>query len=168
MNGRMIAVEPRTYRHAEGADISQQEQVIRLHRTKRPVLSRAFRAVEGFDAVDLEWPIFSSRSAMTGSVSILLRPERFLGGLIRPKIIRGSPLHVRVIQTDGRILYAADAAEVGRRIEMARSGSGAFPASGQARETGVEGRWSWVTVGLHGTEWRVVAVRGENSIGPRE
>jgi hypothetical protein len=175
MKGRMIAVEPRAHRNVEGADISQQEQVIRLHRTKRPVLSRAFRAVEGFDAVDLEWPVFSSRSEMIGSVSILLRPERFLAGMIRPAI-RGLPVHVRVIQTDGRILYAEDAAEIGRnllrdplhrqsspgpKIVTARSGSSAFRSPGQAREAGAELRWSWVTVGLHGTEWRVVAVDGK-------
>jgi hypothetical protein len=178
MKGRMIAVEPRTHRDFEGSDISQQEQVIRLHRTKRPVLSRAFHAVEGFDAVDLEWPVFSPRSELIGSVSILMRPEELVAGIIRSKT-RGSPVHVWVIQRDGRILYAEDAAEIGRnllrgplhgqgtrlrsmarQIVTARSGSSGFPAPEQARERSVEDQGSWGTVGLHGTEWRVIAVEG--------
>jgi hypothetical protein len=176
MKGRMITVEPRSHRDFEGSDISRQEQVIRLHQTKRPVLSRAFHAVEGFEAVDLEWPVFSSGSEMIGSVSLLMRPQDFLGGTIRLKT-REFPVHVWVIQSDGRILYAENAREIGRNllrgprgrqgsrlrspgptIVTARSGSGMSPVPGQARGHGVEGRWSWVTVGLHGTEWRVIVV----------
>jgi hypothetical protein len=176
MKGRMITVEPRSHRDFEGSDISRQEQVIRLHRTKRPVLSLAFHAVEGFEAVDLEWPVFSSGSEMIGSVSLLMRPQDLLGAIVRPTT-RETPIHLWVIQTDGRILYAENAVEIGRNllreprrrqgsrlrspgptIVTARSGSGMFPVPGQARGHGVEGRWSWVTVGLHGTEWRVIAV----------
>jgi hypothetical protein len=174
MKGRMITVEPRSHRDFEGSDISRQEHVIRLHQTKRPVLSLAFHAVEGFEAVDLEWPIFASGSKMLGSVSLLLRPQDFLGGMIRPEA-RESPVHVWVIQTDGRILYAENPREIGRnllrgprgrqgsllrsagrKIGTARSGSGVFPSPGQAHEQDVNGQWSWVTVGLHGTEWRVI------------
>jgi hypothetical protein len=46
----MLAVEPAAYQSAEGADISDQEQVVRLHATLDPVLSKTFRAVEGFEA----------------------------------------------------------------------------------------------------------------------
>src|SRR5262249_24093488 len=49
--GRMVTLEPASFKQFEGVDISQQEQVRRLHRTKKPVLSNAIRAVEGFDAV---------------------------------------------------------------------------------------------------------------------
>lgn len=179
LKGRMITVEPRSHRDFEGSEISRQEQVIRLHRTKRPVLSLAFHAVEGFEAVDLEWPVFSSGSRMIGSVSLRMRPQDFLGAIIRPKT-RESPVHLWVIQTDGRVLYAENLGEIGRnvlrgprrrqgsllrsagrKIGMARSGSGVFPSPGQARGEDVQGRWSWVTVGLHGTEWRVIAVEDE-------
>ena len=71
--GRMVTLEPAAFKQFEGADISQQEQVRRLHRTKKPVLSDAIRAVEGFDAVDLEYPVFSPQGKLLGSVSMLIK-----------------------------------------------------------------------------------------------
>jgi hypothetical protein len=49
--GVMLLVEPAQYRSVEGTDIGGQEQVQTLLRTRKPVMSRVFRTVEGVAAV---------------------------------------------------------------------------------------------------------------------
>ena len=114
-SGRMITVEPQEYRKFEGADISKQEQVIRLHKSKKPVFSKVIRTVEGFEAVDIEYPVFSSEGGFMGSVSLLIRPETLLSGVATP-LVQGLPLDVWAMQKDGRILYDPDEEEVGRML----------------------------------------------------
>ena len=62
-----MALEPQIYHSYEGADIAKQEQVVRLHQTKLPVMSLNMPMVQGSDAVDLEWPIMGEGKAMKGS-----------------------------------------------------------------------------------------------------
>ena len=186
--GTMVVVEPRAYQEFEGSDISQQEQVVRLHQTQQPVLSHAFRAVEGFDAVDLQWPVFSPNDEMIGSVSMLILPESLLATCITPEVT-GFPVDVWVMQKDGRILYDPDAEEIGRnlfedpiyqpfaqllalgeRIAAERSGFGNYEFFGSGFSAPVKKNASWVTVGLHGTEWRLVVthvVVGDSSAATR-
>ena len=59
IHGRIIMVEPAPYRSAEGRDISDQAHVRRILMRHKPVLSPVFRSVEGFDAVDVEYPVFN-------------------------------------------------------------------------------------------------------------
>ena len=82
------------------------------------------------------------------------------------------------MQTDGLILYDPDPEEVGRnlfqdplykpyvqllslgeRIASERSGSGVYEFLGPGLTDPVVKSASWATVGLHGTEWRLVVVR---------
>ncbi len=175
-SGRMVLVEPEEYAKFEGSDISAQEQIIRLQKTKKPVLSNVIKAVEGFDAVDLEHPVFSSRAELAGSVSLLIRPETMLEAIISP-VVRGTPVDVWLMQKDGRILYDPDEAEVGRMlfddpvykpypqllslgtlIARERSGTGSYEFLGKGLEKPVMKDAYWTTVGLHGTEWRLVAI----------
>lgn len=176
-NGTMLRVEPAAYREFEGADISQQEQVIRLRQTEQPVLSQAFRAVEGFDAVDLQTPVFGPEGKVIGSVSMLIRPESFLSTLIAPEV-QGLPIEVWAMQPDGLILYDPDVEEIGRNLftdplylpfpellvlgaEIAArdSGTGSYTFLGRGMSAPVEKSAFWVTVGLHGTDWRVVTTQ---------
>ena len=113
--GRMVTIEPGEFHEFEGADISNQAQVLELHRTRRPVLSRVFQTVEGFPAVDLEHPVFGREGEPAGSVSLLFRPEEFLAALVEP-IVRDLAVEVWIMQTDGRILYDADREEIGRML----------------------------------------------------
>lgn len=176
-SGRIVAVEPEAYQEYEGLNISDQEQVLRLHETHEPVLSLAFRAVEGFDAAALQWPIFAPDGELSGSVSMLIRPGSLLATLITPEV-RGFPIDVWVMQPDGLILYDPDVEEIGRNLftdplyqpfpellalgaEIAadESGSGSYTFLGRGMSAAVEKSASWVTVGLHGTDWRVVATQ---------
>jgi hypothetical protein len=175
-NGTIIVVEPEAYRRFEGSDISQQGHIKMLLQTQQPVLSQAFRAVEGFDAVDLEQPVFSSQGNLIGLVDMLIRPESFLSTIIVPEV-QGLPIDVWVMQTDGRILYDPDVEEIGRnlfedplyqpftqllslgkKIAVESSGSGYYEFFGRGLIKQVKKKASWVTVGLHGTEWRLVVI----------
>ncbi|MCK4735989.1 MAG: hypothetical protein KAT65_26275, partial [Methanophagales archaeon] len=187
-NGTIVVVEPEAYKRFEGSNISQQEHIVKLHQTQQPVLSQAFRAVEGFDAVDLEWPVFSSEGNLIGLVGMLIRPESFLSTIIAPEV-QGFPIDVWVMQTDGRILYDPDVEEIGRnlfedplyqpftqllslgkKIAVESSGSGHYEFFGRGLIKEVKKRASWVTVGLHGTEWRLVVIQvvvGDSSAAKR-
>ena len=52
--GWLTTIEPAGYRSFEGNDISDQEQVKRILKRHKPVLSEVFRSVEGYDAVGAE------------------------------------------------------------------------------------------------------------------
>jgi len=185
-NGRMVVVAPEKYAKFEGSDISAQEQVIRLREQKKPVLSNVIRTVEGIDAVDLEQPVFSSRGELTGSVSVLFRPETLLKAVISP-VIQGMPVDVWLMQKDGRILYDPDEAEVGRMlfddpvykpypqllalgtlIARERTGTGSYEFLGSGLEKPAKKDAYWTTVGLHGTEWRLVVIhiRAGHALSP--
>jgi len=174
MKGRMVAVEPAAFAQHEGADISGQPQVLQLHRTRAPVLSQAFRAVEGFDAADLEHPVFSLKGELTGSVSLLFRPETVAAACVAPAV-KGLPVEVWIMQTDGRILYDADAEEIGRmlftdplyepypglralgrRIAAEPAGEGIYEFLAQGMTAPVRKQARWSSVELHGVQWRVV------------
>jgi hypothetical protein len=175
-NGRMVLVEPEAFTKFEGSDISAQEQVVRLQKTKKPALSNAFKAVEGFDAVDLEHPIFSSKGELIGSVSLLIRPEALFSHMLAP-VLQGMPVEAFVMQTDGRILYDEDKEEVGRMlftdsmyepfpqlralgtlICREKTGAGSYEFRQKGSQKLVKKDAHWTTVGLHGTEWRLVVM----------
>jgi hypothetical protein len=61
MQGTMVTLEPAPFRRFEGKNIAGQEQVQRILKTGKPVLSGVFRAVEGFPAIDAEYPVANAR-----------------------------------------------------------------------------------------------------------
>ena len=174
--GVMLAVEPQEYSSAEGSDISAQEQVVRLHKTLRPVLSKTFLAVEGFAAVDLEWPVLAADGSLAGSVSALLRTDTFIGDIVAEVPTEPGVDKLWAMDTDGLILYDPDAEQVGTNLfldplyqpytdlialgrEIARrpTGSGSYEFLAQGSTTPIVKDATWDSVGLHGTRWRIVA-----------
>jgi hypothetical protein len=173
--GIMRTVEPEEYRRFEGADIGKQEQIVRLRATKKPVMSKVIRTVEGFDAVDIEHPVFSSQGEFIGSVSILIRPEALISG-VATNLVQGLPIDIWAMQTDGRILYDPDTEEIGKMlfeapiyepfpqlqsmgatISKEKSGSGSYEFFAKGLKKPVTKYAYWTSAGLYGTEWRVVA-----------
>jgi len=173
--GRMLLVEPAAYKSCEGADISSQEQIVRLHATKQPVMSRTIAMVEGFCAIDMEQPVFSRSGEFLGSVSMLINSEALFASII-PPAIKGYPVNIWVVETNGRILYDGHEEEIGRNLfedslytpfqdlralgariaaEPSGEGSYAYYQKGSGSPI-VNKRASWTTVGLHGTQWRLV------------
>ncbi len=177
LKGIMVTVEPGEYKNFEGVDISSQEQVIELHRTKKPVLSEVFRSVEGFEAVDLEYPVVSPDGQLAGAVSVLLRPEFFLSSIITPAL-QGLPLDAWLMQKDGRILYDREheeigrmlfddplykpfpsLLEIGRKIASQETGRGAYEFLGRGLDGPVKKETFWTSVGIQGTQWRLVVTK---------
>lgn len=187
--GTMLLLEPEEYRKFEGVTIGKQEQVIRLQKTGKPVLSKVIRTVEGFDAVDIEHPVFSPQGTFLGAVSILIKPESLLAS-VATNLVQGLPIDVWAMQEDGRILYDPDREEIGRMlfddpiykpfpqlqslgktIAKERSGSGSYEFHGKGLNKPVRKSAYWTSVGLYGTDWRVVATHAladDGSQGKRE
>jgi branched-chain amino acid transport system substrate-binding protein len=175
-NGKILAVEPEHFRAIEGQDISQQEQVIRLFQTLKPVMSHNFRSVEGFDAADMEYPVFGPEKEITGSISVLFKPEIIIGDIVS-RSVGENPFGVMFMQPDGRIIYETDADQIGRNtfvdplyqsfpqlLSLARkvsekdSGTGNYQFLDSATKQTVNKEAIWVTFALHGAEWRIVLI----------
>jgi len=112
--GIMKIVEPEECRKFEGSDISSQEQVQRALKGKA-VMSKLFLAVEGFRALDMEYPVTYGDGQTVGAVSALIRPEQFLDHIIKP-MTQGSPVDIWMMDMDGAILYDPDIEEIGRNL----------------------------------------------------
>lgn len=174
--GRMVTVEPPPFHHVEGADISSQTQVKKIVKTKKPVLSAVFQAVEGFDAADAEYPVFSPAGQYIGSVSLLFKTEVFFAQLLDP-LLKGVPVDICVMERNGRVIYDPDAAQIGqnlfrspiysaygellklgKRIASQRQGSGSYRYKVRNENRTARKSASWQTSSLYGTEWRIVGI----------
>jgi hypothetical protein len=113
-NGIMKYVEPEKYREYEGSDISDQEHIVELLVEHEPIGSNLFYAVEGFWAIDLEYPIFIDQK-YSGSLSMLIEPKEFLDKIILP-LVSGVPVEFWIMEESGRIVYDPDEEEIGRDI----------------------------------------------------
>ncbi|KIH76886.1 hypothetical protein SAMN05660860_00688 [Geoalkalibacter ferrihydriticus] len=178
--GLLTTIEPAAYRHFEGTDISDQQQVKQMLELHKPVLSGVFRSVEGYDAVDAEYPIFNAEGRFIGSVSVLFKPERFLGEIIQP-LVKGTPLAVTVIDVEGRILYAIDPAQIGlniftsevfqpytdlvqlvRKIVATPEGHGIYRFKREyLTAEDVDRTAFWTSASLYGVDWRLIGIRLE-------
>jgi hypothetical protein len=177
--GRMVTVEPAPYRRFEGSDISNQEQVERVKDSRKPVLSTVFRAVEGFEAADAEYPVTAPGGKFLGSVSLLFSPSRLLGDIIRP-LTEATPFDIWTMEKTGRILYDVDVPQIGlnlftsrlyrpygslvrlgRRIATQAEGSGVYRFKAQTSKKTVANNAYWQTVSLYGSEWRLVGIHVE-------
>jgi len=173
-DGVKVTVEPEEYRKFEDTDRSGMPSVIELLKTKKPALSSVYTSEEGMDAVSAGYPIFSDKGELLGAVRMLIRHEVFLKPLAD-----GKPCKIWIMQPNGLIIYDPDTEEIGRNIftdpiykpfedlvsfsrTVAISSNGAgsydFYAGGLVDKTLVKKIAVWDTVGLYGTEWRVVAM----------
>lgn len=177
--GKMVTIEPASFKQFEGKDISAQEQVQRIRKTGQPVLSRVFRAVEGYPAADAEYPVAAPDGRKLGSVSILFPPEKLLSKIIIP-LVQGTPVDIWAMEKEGLILYDTDTPQIGlnlftsplyqpylglirlgRRIAAQPAGKGFYKFRGGSSPKIVKKNASWQSVSLYGTEWRLVAIHVE-------
>jgi ABC-type uncharacterized transport system substrate-binding protein len=180
-DGRLAVVEPLEYRVFEGSNISRQEHVSRWQTERKPFLSKVFRAVEGYDAVVLGYPILSESGELLGAVNAMVRPDLLIGNVVAPAV-EGLPFSAWAVQEDGRILYDPNEGEIGRmlfsdplyqpfpgllglgrKIVSEESGAGTyeFPISGRAKP--VRKKAFWTRVGLHGTPWSLVVTAADEA-----
>ncbi|MBA7474547.1 hypothetical protein ES707_09901 [subsurface metagenome] len=177
--GTIVAAEPAAYHGAEGADIWGQDHVRHILATKLPIMSEVITVAEGFPAAVIATPIFADDtdgSRFTGFAAVVFRPEDLIANVAGPAT-NGTSCQVMVVQTDGRVLYDTDPAQIGRmtfedplyadypdlqdaarRVTAERYGTTVY---GFVTDGGrsVQKEISWTTAGLHGTEWRVAVIR---------
>jgi len=151
--------------------------------TRQPLLSNLFPLAQGGDAVVIIHPVVRGDGTATGMVSTAFIPFDLLAP-IAVDASRGTSCTFMVIQTDGRILYDADPEEVGREtldnalyrefpeiLAIARQAAGnrtgygtySFYSTGLGKIINKE--TFWTTVGLYGTEWRVMVIRERGGAG---
>jgi branched-chain amino acid transport system substrate-binding protein len=147
-----------------------------LFRTQKAVLSHNFLAVEGFEAADLEHPVFSPDNKIAGSVSVLFKPEVLLGEIVS-RTIKDTTFTVMLMQPDGRVIYDADSGEIGKntfldpiyqsypqllalaeKVSAKESGTGHYEFLNTGLNTNVKKEAIWVTFALNGAEWRIVLI----------
>ncbi|MCJ7654658.1 MAG: cache domain-containing protein [Dehalococcoidia bacterium] len=175
--GKMVTVAPEAYSSYEGTDISTQDPTVKLRETKEPMLSQVFTAVEGMDAVVIMWPILSEKGDFIGSISALFNPKTLLAMVAEP-MLKGTGIALNVMQLDGLNIYDSEGAdtgknlftdpsfqpykeliELGRRMVAEESGTGSYTFTSQTTGKTVKKQAFWVSVGLHGTAWRLVSVQ---------
>jgi basic membrane protein A len=172
--GIMLAVEPKQHRAAEGADISKQAHMVKLFRTKEPVLSGAFLSVEGPEAVAFHYPVFSVDRKFSGSVSALFAPHHLLAGIIGP-VASNLPFNIALQQTDGTRIYdlnprhavrntmadplykpIPESAAMNKKVATEKEGFGSYRFYPKGSNKPVTRLVYWKTADIHGTEWRIV------------
>ncbi|MCX5666213.1 MAG: cache domain-containing protein [Candidatus Omnitrophica bacterium] len=173
-NGIKITVEPAEYKQYEGQNRSDLPHVMSLLKNKKPVMSNVYHSAEGIHAVTVGYPIFSDKGEFLGAVRMLIRHEDFLKPLVEDK-----PCRIWIIQKNGLIVYDADPEEIGKNmfsdpifspfedlisfsktVVASKNGAGSysFYVNAPKDKTLAEKIAVWDTVGLYGTEWRVVAM----------
>ncbi len=172
--GIMEIIEPEKYRKYEGSNIKDHPSMIRLRKTKKPVFSEIFTAVEGFQGVVFEYPVFDRKKEFTGSVHLLVSPEVLVQEALKG-ITSGSGLGLVVLQPDGTNIYCTDPGqtrlnvlksteykgfhelrELGKRIVSEKEGSGTYryvqPGTGRV----LKKMAIWKTVPFYDSYWRIL------------
>jgi hypothetical protein len=168
--GKVVTMAPDTYRRYEGSNIETQD-------VKSPVLSTYLMTVEGIAAVSLMRPVFDQEGKQIGIIDALFTPEALFTGTVAP-VLEETGLAMNVLQTDGMTIYDlpksdtgknlltdaeykpyTDLVALGSRFAAEESGSGTytFPSHNTAEPT--KKLAVWASVKLHGTAWRMIAVR---------
>jgi len=187
-DGNIIVTECKGCERNEGADISGQEHVALILKTKNPTFSKQFLLVEGYNGTVLEYPVLSPHGEFLGGISAVIEPYKLLNALVAP--LPQYDMQNRsdiasytfwVMDLDGLLLYDEDASQIGKglfedplynpfpdlqelvehRIVAERSGHGNysyFEVIG-GNKTVVTKECYWTTTGLHGKEWRLVITK---------
>jgi len=171
-DGIIRNVYPSIYSEVLAADISDQPQIVEMHKTLKPTVSEAIETVEGFIGFTLDHPIFNDKNEFIGAVSILMQPE-FFGEVISQKI-SNFPIEIWIMQKDGTVIYDHNEEEIGLNIfsdelysdypelinlakEMSykQTGSGEYSFLDQKFGNNVIKKLIWTTITLHNTELRL-------------
>jgi len=97
-----------------GADVSEQQHVREIMKTRKPVVSDVFRAVQGFDAIAVHVPVFKG-PGYDGTIGVLVRFEALAQSYLEDIKI-GKTGYAWVTSRDGRELYCPVPGHVGRPV----------------------------------------------------
>lgn len=177
--GTILMVQPTKYQSSVGKNISGQEHFRQLQRMNNPVMSELFKTVEDFHAVSLAYPIMASDNLETiGYLSLVFQPQALVRRAVEQAGIDTKTVEIMAIQENGRIIYDKDIMQVGnmtfsapmyknfpsvvelaKRIVAEDKGTGTYDFPPLGGKQAVKKEAEWTTVGLYGTEWRLVIAR---------
>ncbi|MFA5817175.1 MAG: cache domain-containing protein [Bacteroidales bacterium] len=176
--GILKIIEPSIYYGSQGADISQQDHIIKAFETKKPVLSQQFLAVEGFYAAVDVHPILDNQTVL-GGITALFITEAFLADIMEPLLL-GQDFELWVMEKGGRMLYNQDAYEIGLnlftdplykvfpelitaagKIDTEESGTTHYSFYKTGTSEPVTKLTYWTTFELYGAQWKLVWVKPE-------
>lgn len=187
--GKIIAAECKGCEGGEGADISRQEHIAHLLKTKTPTFSKQFLLVEGYNGTSLAYPVFSPQGEFLGGISAIIEPDKLLNAVVAPQLHFGIDNRSNItdysfwlMHLDGLIAYDRDASQIGKylfedplyksypslldlgkKMITARSGHGYYSFQVTEGNKKVVTKESyWTTAGLHGREWRLVVTKMMN------
>ncbi len=175
-NGTVLAAEPESAKVLLGQDLSGQDTVRRALLTREPLMSDLFPLAQGGTGISIAYPVHSSDGEFLGAVSMVFLPDELITPIVEDAV-NGTPFTFQVIEAGARILYDPDPDEVGKETfnetlyaefpgiaRVARHSAAnrtgydtySFYSTGFGKVVNKETFWS--TVGLHGTEWRVMVI----------
>lgn len=173
----MQFMAPKAYRHLEGTDISDQEQMQQLYQTKKPVVSQLFMTAEELFGIDVEWPVFNENGDWMGSLSMLIEPYEFFGQIIQ-KNLKNTDYEIWIMQQDGTIIFDIDRHEInenlfqegiydhyqelqqlGRQITNQKEGQGHYTYLKTGTDVSISKEAYWSTLEFHGNIWKVIITR---------
>jgi len=176
-NGTVRAAAPLEARVLIGENLGNQTVVQDLFARNQPLMSDLFPLAQGGYGSVIEYPVYSEEGQVIGAVSITFSPDVLIAPYAE-SATEGTRYSAMVAQTDGRVLYDPDPEEVGREtfneslyaefpeiLEFARqySGNKSGYATYSFYDTGfgniVNKEAFWTTIGIHGTEWRLIIIR---------
>lgn len=184
--GKIIAAECRGCEGGEGVDISRQEHIAHVLKTKTATLSKQFLLVEGYNGTALAYPVFSPQGEFLGGISAIIEPDKLLNAVVAPQLHFNIDNRSNItdysfwlMHLDGLIAYDRDASQIGKnlfedplyepypsllalgeKIIAARSGHGYYSflvTEGSKKIVTKESYWT--TAGLHGREWRLIVTK---------
>jgi hypothetical protein len=174
--GTMVTLAPESARQYEGVNTSKNEVSTEFFENREPLFSNMFRAVQGFDAIVLVRPVITEKGELMGSVSGLFKPESLLEPIIKSQA-EAHAIKVVVRQADGLCIYSSNGAETGKnvftdpsykpypdlialssRVSSEKTGSGYYTFPSMKTGQPVKKTMTWVSVGLHGAEWRIISI----------
>jgi len=176
-NGILAYLEPEDYGNAEGVDISQQAHTITMLEYHAPVLSSAFRAVEGFTTIAMARPLFDDQNDFAGSLVLTMDPAIIIQ-MVLDKHGVSSELDLIAMEPDGTIVGYQDNAMIGINVfsdpqfqsheflqsiaakaaELSKGQDEYSVVSTEEEDAQIKAA-AWQTITMHGKDWRVILMQ---------
>ena len=184
--GKIIVAECKGCEGSEGADISGQEHIAHVLKTKLPSFSKEFMLVEGYNGSALAYPVFSPQGEFIGGISAIIKPDKLINDVVAAQLHFNNSTRSSItdysfwaMDMDGRIAYDRDSSQIGKylfedplyrpypslldlghKIVVERSGHGYYSFQVTEGNKSVVTKESyWTTVGLYGREMRLIVTR---------
>jgi len=139
LDGKIAYTYPET--SSIGKDVFYQEHVQLVFATKKPVVSKVFRSVQGFDCIALHVPIFD-RGRFNGSLAVLIPFDRIARRYLNDIRI-GNTGYAQLLSAEGIELYCPFEGHTGKPIFENAKGDDAIGRLASQMLSGGESRYSY-------------------------